>query len=182
MRDYALHRHDGGVEIMQIAPFAAMVDGDAVNLLPVRVRDGKVVVFTAPVGSPIELLYNSPEYEVTKWGPQRQAEIASVAPINRSTLPSDKYFRPAWEHVGGKIEINMVKARDAHRDHLRRLRAPKLADLDIEYQRADERGDLLAKRDIAARKQALRDVTADPAIEAAKTPDELRAVIPVVLK
>ena len=51
----------------------------------------------------------------------------------------------------------------------------------MDYQRADEAGDTGAKADIAKRKQALRDVTADPAIEAARTPDELRAVWPAEL-
>ena len=35
---------------------------------------------------------------------------------------------------------------------------------------------------VAARKQALRDVTADPAIEAARTPEELKGVWPEVLR
>jgi hypothetical protein len=35
---------------------------------------------------------------------------------------------------------------------------------------------------IAAEKQALRDATDDPAITAAATPDELKAVVPVALQ
>ena len=58
----------------------------------------------------------------------------------------------------------------------------KLAALDVEYQHADERGDVAEKARIAAKKQALRDVTADPAIEAAQTPEALKAVWPDILK
>lgn len=79
------------------------------------------------------------------------------------------------------ITINMDKARDIHRDRLRAMRQPVLEALDVEYQRADEQADANLKADIAARKQALRDVTADPAIEAAKTPEELSAIIPEAL-
>lgn len=80
------------------------------------------------------------------------------------------------------ITISMVKAREIQRDRIRAMRAPVLAELDIAYQRADEQGDSEAKADIAARKQALRDATKDPAIDAAKTPEELKAVIPGALK
>jgi hypothetical protein len=80
------------------------------------------------------------------------------------------------------ITINMVKARDIQRDRIRSLREPLFADLDVAYQRADENGDAEAKAAIAARKQALRDATKDPAIDAAKTPEELKAAIPDALK
>jgi hypothetical protein len=78
------------------------------------------------------------------------------------------------------ITINMAKARDIHRAKMRDARSPLLSDLDIAYQRATEAGaDTSA---IVAKKQALRDVTADPAIEAAQTVEELKAVWPEILK
>ncbi|MEJ0012348.1 MAG: hypothetical protein WDM94_06895 [Bauldia sp.] len=76
----------------------------------------------------------------------------------------------------------MDKARAIHCDRMRAARAPRLAALDIAYQRADESGDAAAKAAVAARKQALRDVTADPAIAAAETPDALKAVWPEILQ
>ena len=56
-----------------------------------------------------------------------------------------------------------------------------MAALDIDYQRADEAADVARKREVVRRKQALRDVTDDPAIEAAQTPEELKAAIPAAL-
>ena len=71
------------------------------------------------------------------------------------------------------INVNMTKARDIHRDKVRFARDPKLAAKDIEFQRALETGaDTSA---IVAAKQALRDAPASAAIEAATTPDELKA-------
>ena len=71
------------------------------------------------------------------------------------------------------ININMNKARDIHRDKVRQARNPKLAVKDVEFQRALETGaDTSA---IVAAKQALRDAPASAAIEAATTPDELKA-------
>ena len=71
------------------------------------------------------------------------------------------------------ININMTKARDIHRDKVRQARNPLLASKDIEFQRALETGADTAA--IVAAKQALRDAPASAAIEAATTPDELKA-------
>lgn len=81
-----------------------------------------------------------------------------------------------------KITVNMDKARGIHRERLRAIRQPLLDALDVEYQRADESGDANGKKAIAAKKQALRDVTKDPAIDAAMTPEELKAAVPAALK
>lgn len=97
--------------------------------------------------------------------------------VDESEIPTDRTFRNAWED-NGAVSVNMPKAREIHRQIMRYKRAPMLSALDIDYQRADERGDSALKAEIAVRKQALRDVTADPAIESATTPEELKAVIP----
>jgi hypothetical protein len=116
-----------------------------------------------------------PRVEVLRW---HQDEIAKVNPdgiveIDPSAIPNDRTFRGAWRHDLG---IDMDKARDIHRDKLRRLREPVLAALDIELSRAFN--DAAKQSEIEAKRQALRDVTADPAIDAAKTPEELKTVIP----
>ena len=71
------------------------------------------------------------------------------------------------------ININMNKARDIHREKVREARNPKLAAKDVEFQRALETG--AGTSAIVADKQALRDAPASAAIEAATTPDELKA-------
>lgn len=91
-------------------------------------------------------------------------------------------FRDAWEKDGnGGIRVNMPKAREIHKNALRRIRKPLLEVLDVEYQRADEDGNAVLKAQIIARKRVLRDVTDDPAIEAATTPEALKAVMPAAL-
>jgi len=101
--------------------------------------------------------------------------------VDASEVPADRTFRNAWTHDEAGIKVDMVKARDIHRDRLRALRAPKLAALDVEYIRAVESKDVPLQADIAAHKQALRDVTADPAIDNASTPEELAAAISKIL-
>jgi hypothetical protein len=56
-----------------------------------------------------------------------------------------------------------------------------LADLDVQYSRADEANNPALKAQIAAKKQTLRDVTADARIAAAQTPGELKGVWPEIL-
>lgn len=100
--------------------------------------------------------------------------------VDDSEIP-DRQFRDAWTVDGGAIVHDMEKARAIHRDRMRAARAPLLQALDVAYQRADERGDAEGKAEVVTRKQALRDVTADPAIAAAATPDALKAVWPQIL-
>lgn len=71
------------------------------------------------------------------------------------------------------IGMNMNKAKEIHKDNLRAARKPVLESLDVEYMRAVEQGADVSN--IIAQKQELRDVTADPAIESATTPEELKA-------
>lgn len=77
------------------------------------------------------------------------------------------------------IRIDMVKARDVWRDHIRRRRQPLLEELDREYMRADEAGDTKSKKGIAAKKKKLRDAPEDPRIEAATSPEDLKAIDPL---
>jgi len=95
--------------------------------------------------------------------------------------PVERTFRQAWTFGGdpeaGIISVNMDKAKDIWRDKIRLAREPELAKLDAAFMKALETGaDTTA---IVAQKQALRDAPADPAIDEATTPDELKAVQPV---
>ena len=80
------------------------------------------------------------------------------------------------------ITVDMTKAREIKKDMIRTERAPKLEALDVEFMRAVEAGDTAKQAEIAAKKQALRDATSDPAIEAVTTPEQLKAVTPAVLE
>ena len=76
------------------------------------------------------------------------------------------------------ITINMDKARDIHRDNIRLARKSKLEEKDIEFMRAVETADTATQASVAADKQSLRDATSDPDIDAATTPEELKAAPP----
>ena len=69
--------------------------------------------------------------------------------------------------------IDMAKAREIHKTNIRTAREPKLAELDVEFQKAQETSaDTSA---IVAKKQALRDAPADSAIAAASDAAALKA-------
>ncbi len=69
--------------------------------------------------------------------------------------------------------IDMAKAREIHKTKIRAARTSKLAELDIEFQKAQETSaDTSA---IVAKKQALRDAPADSAIASASDTDALKS-------
>ena len=68
---------------------------------------------------------------------------------------------------------DMAKAREIHKTNIRAARTPKLAELDIEFQKALETG--TSTTDIVAKKQALRAAPAASGIAAASDADALKA-------
>jgi len=69
--------------------------------------------------------------------------------------------------------VDMAKAREIHKKNIRTAREPKLAELDVEFQKALETG--ASTTDIVAKKQALRDAPADSGIAAASDATALKA-------
>jgi len=67
---------------------------------------------------------------------------------------------------------DMAKAREIHKTNIREARKSKLAELDIEFQKAQETS--ASTTDIVAKKQALRDAPADSAIASASTEAALK--------
>lgn len=94
--------------------------------------------------------------------------------MDANDLPPDVDFRYAWEFNTNDltIRINFTKAIEVTKERLRVERAPLLADLDVQFQRALEVGaDTTA---IVAEKQRLRDIT--NLADSAQSLDELRAI------
>ena len=71
------------------------------------------------------------------------------------------------------ITIDMAKAREIHKGKIREARIPKLAELDIEFQRALETG--ADTSTIVAKKQSLRDAPAASGISTAASEADLKA-------
>jgi len=71
------------------------------------------------------------------------------------------------------IKVDMAKAKEIHKTNIRTAREPKLAALDIEFQKALETSSDTTV--IVSNKQALRDAPADSAIDAATDEAGLKA-------
>lgn len=116
--------------------------------------------------------------EIAKWAELHVGEYVSHEVVDDAAIPTDRYFRNAWK---GDLTVDMDKAREIQRSHIRAARIPLLAALDVEYMRAHETGDSVKLAEVTAQKQALRDAPADLALDAAKTPEELKAIWPTAL-
>jgi len=73
------------------------------------------------------------------------------------------------------ITINLTKAKDIAKNNLRTERAPVLASLDVQFQRALESNS--STSDIVAKKQELRDITTHTSIVGATTVDGLKTAM-----
>ncbi len=104
--------------------------------------------------------------------------VYSVVEI--SSLPTTRVFRAAWRLQNGALSIDLDAAKEIQIDRWRAARAPLMSALDIAWIRAQEQNDTVNMPIIAAKKQALRDVTATD-LSAIITPEELEAVWPDVL-
>ena len=71
------------------------------------------------------------------------------------------------------IKTDMAKAKEIHKTNIRRARESKLAEKDVEFQRALETG--ASTTSIVAAKQALRDAPAAVGISTAVTETDLKA-------
>ena len=78
--------------------------------------------------------------------------------VDSADLPEDDNdFFDAWEMDAQSVTVNLDKAKEITKNHLRAERAPLLAEQDVLFQRALETGaDTSA---IVAEKQRLRDIT-----------------------
>jgi len=71
------------------------------------------------------------------------------------------------------ISTDIAKAREIHKTKIRNARVSKLAELDIEFQKALETS--ASTTDIVSKKQALRDAPADSGIASASDEVALKA-------
>lgn len=92
--------------------------------------------------------------------------------IDKDKVPSDRSFRNAWTFDGINFGTNMTTAKEIHKNFIRLARIKKFKELDIEFQKALETS--ASTTDIIAKKNALRDATADSAIDSASTELDLK--------
>lgn len=116
------------------------------------------------------------QYEIDKTVfPHQPVGWRRMAP-SEAMGPADRTYRNAWKDQDGAIVHDMLKARDIHRELIRRARAALFAGLDAQWFKAQEQGDSATAAVIAAKKQALRDAPASARIDNAASVDELKSL------
>jgi len=93
------------------------------------------------------------------------------------TYPQENTFRSAWYFNGDVIEVDMETARNIWREKIRYARIEEFAKLDADFMKALETD--ADTTEIIAKKQVLRNAPSHLDIDAAATPNELKAVQPI---
>lgn len=106
----------------------------------------------------------------TGMGPKKWKEK-----LESKTLSYNK-INPSSEKL---VKVNMPKAIEIKKNMIRKERVALLQELDVQYMRALEDGNVPLQKEIVKEKQRLRDATVDPSIVNAKTPEELIAANPL---
>lgn len=170
----AVSRVDGGVTILRVVVREYIPDPtDATKRMVWREYDPTPPYIDSLIAKYVNV--GAPDSE-RQWKGGQLPVSWRIVPNDYLDEQSDKTFRNAWKDTPGhgKPDVDMPKARELHRETLRRLRANVLDALDADYMKADEANNHTAKQAIAARKQVLRDLPAHPSIEAATTPEALK--------
>lgn len=100
--------------------------------------------------------------------------------IEAAEIPGDRFYRDAWVEDAGAIVHDMPRARAIHRLKLRAVADVLLRPLTLDYIRADAAGRFGAvqKRRVGEQIERLAALSEDPAIDAATTIEQLRALWP----
>lgn len=202
---YVVTNRDGSVAIVKLMPIAALVHADnnkrAVlkevrRILPQDAAVGMCVL----CGPDLKLVVGNENYDIgdltpsavsgftlefpdiqrdviAKWPQKYRSTVVSVRECVKE--PVDRSYRNAWVDDGQAIVHDMPKARAIHLTRLRKQRDAALDALDGPWMRAMGQDNKAEAARIEAERQALRDmpVTLAPAIAAAATLDELKAVV-----
>lgn len=114
------------------------------------------------------------------FGEGRQA--AGYRRINPEDIPQDRTYRNALKDDGQKLDFDMAKAREIHKDRIRRARVMLFVENDIALRDADLEKDNAKLNKAKKKRDDLRDATEYAGIEAAQTIEELKAAVPPVLE
>ena len=190
---YSIKNDDGTVSITTLVPIKIIGDGKETIILGVKRTNGQCILYgerqeiavgdeNFDIGDLKEdsingytIVFPNLQEEIDKWHPTYKERVLSTRTIEKSEVPTDRYFRDAWED-NGVVEVNMEKAKEIQRNYLRKEREPLLKELDIQYTKSLETKDNQLQDEIVRQKQVLRDITEDPRIANAQSPEELKAL------
>lgn len=172
-------RADGRISVMQIitqAPLRCFAPADAIaNGFVLNEAGDTWIGGITDWGVENEIVRTFPGEIVQGWRRMTEEEVAAYFAAGE--------FRGAHTDAGGKLSIDMNKAREIVRNKIRAERTAKFTNLDNAMKPLEVKAALgtiteaekLAISGLEAQRQALRNAPADPSLTAAKNLDELKA-------
>lgn len=145
--------------------------------LHLKNMNNKFIIF--PNQTTISILHTNQQGDIEKIAKKDIPKNVAYKIVNNLNF-LDLEFLGAYEFDSEHgAKINIEKAKFIFLNKFREARTPLLQKLDLEYMKADESGDLELKKQIAAKKQALRDVTKT---ELPNTLEGIKSTWPDILK
>jgi len=120
----------------------------------------------------VKVIIPSPHYKGTlkELAKRRVPEGLTYKIVSDDGIPTDRYFRNAWDIKSGKVVTDIAKAKEIKKEILRQERKPLLEALDIEVMKNIK--DPVKIDEIELQKQKLRDITKE--VDKIKSVDELK--------
>lgn len=120
----------------------------------------------------VKVIIPSPHYKGTleELAKKRVPDGLVYKIVSDDSIPTDRYFRNAWDIKSGKVVTDIAKAKEIKKEYIRQDREPLLKQLDIEVMKNIK--DPVKIDEIESQKQRLRDITKQ--IDNIKTVDELK--------
>jgi hypothetical protein len=150
------------------------------------------IVYTDPLSGNVVVVHPAPEWLSAEGNTVELCAQKSVPEgvtwriINENDIPQDRTFRNAWtdEFDTPTVDINLDKAKAIHLEKLRLERNELLSKEDKNYMISLERGLVEEAKEIAERKQQLRDmpVVAKEEMNNINSAEELKQYYPDILK
>lgn len=121
----------------------------------------------------VKVIIPSPHYKGTleELAKKRVPEGLAYKIVSDDSIPTDRYFRNAWDLKSGKIATDITKAKEIKKEIIRQERKPLLEALDIEVMKNIK--DPVKIDEIETQKQKLRDITKE--VESLSTIESLKA-------
>ncbi len=123
--------------------------------------DGGISIVSVPVDT---------DEAISKAQAKLPADAINPTVVDDSLIPTDRSFRNAWKP---DLTIDMIKARQIQEQKIEQKRREKVRDL-LEREALGE--------NVAVEKANIRAINAKALVDAAQTPDELKASIPDILR
>jgi len=101
------------------------------------------------------------------------ADAINAQFVDATLVPADRTFRNAWRQNGPTVQIDLPACREITRERIEQQRRMKIRDC-LEREALGE--------NVATEKASIRAINARALVDAAQTPEELKTVMPDILK